>query len=811
MANFRFSAAFLRERGARYFKILYKLESRDGYGGDLIINVGGSAWTRLFVAHDLPDTEGEYRLSDTMSLIDGDIAKFYDGGEYATTENNTFNLVKTKSCTDCRLKCIYFFKTREAADSYVPPKGDRRIKINGNPIENYRVVIPYDNEVAELAAGLMLTHIEYLSGVKLPVVTDREPESEYEILFGRSSRKITEEVLSEYEKDGDTYRLFAVGSVGNKLVVTSENAFSLDTAAQEINEKCLYEQEANVPETIELTDGLPFTGLGTRLTPYDKWQPHENAPAEKYFTDDFTSDTGTWTEENGKKAWKIENGMLSCTAEGREAAFVQYFEANAKFRARIKYTTAEKYGDMGVMLRYTAIFAYLKAGYDFKNGEWYIEYREGRDHYIERIASKKAVLAPDTFYVLEFVADKTHASLSVNGIELVSSDSCAHVTPGRFGVYAREATVSVADVKVTMLTDLGNLMRGVTHPLLPRDGLEGGTIIEMGDGTLIYDYMGRIAFKSDPKGVKWEETETYFTHSSYPQILRLNNGDFLMINRKAIDGITHRVAYISSDDGKTWLEGGVVCSEVRPEFAPIAVVGVNMNDKVTQMSNGRIFYCQGFDSTKNKGKDRIVYSEVYYSDDNGLSWTNSENSSWDHEKIYFSESKVLECADGTLRLYNSWNQLGCLAYMESWDNGKTWGPIVKMKDYVCSRTSMQFARDPYGETPTTYYMIWVNSEPEPGKPGHNMTRARLTLEKTTDGKSWTKVGDLWYWESRYRRTTGSCAVLQHCCDTFVACTKETIFAGSGIAEYLELPGKPFHPTHGHQNQHIWAINRDYIE
>ena len=149
-------------------------------------------------------------------------------------------------------------------------------------------------------------------------------------------------------------------------------------------------------------------------------------------------------------------------------------------------------------------------------------------------------------------------------------------------------------------------------------------------------------------------------------------------------------------------------------------------------------------------------------------------------------------------MYNSWNRYPCIVYSESTDNGVTWGPIQKMPEFVCTTSSMQIVRDTYADNDTTYYMVWVNCD---------QARSRLSLAKSTDGKSWSYLGDFWRWECAYQNVGG--LPVAHIVDPFVSVSRDKILAGSGIVEFIPETG-PVTNGHGELRQHIFAIDRDTL-
>ena len=185
----------------------------------------------------------------------------------------------------------------------------------------------------------------------------------------------------------------------------------------------------------------------------------------------------------------------------------------------------------------------------------------------------------------------------------------------------------------------------------------------------------------------------------------------------------------------------------------------------------------------------------------------SKTSSYDirgkYDTLFLDEAEIIECADGTLRVYFSQNQLGNIMYSESHDNGVTWENIRELDGFVCSPSTMQIARDPYGPTYTTYWMIWPNDELHPVS-RYTEKRARISLAYSTDGKIWRFVTDIWRWESRFAKIPTGVTMAQFV-DPFIYVTESHIICGTGISEAFDAAY-----YHNAQRQNIWAIARDTL-
>jgi len=539
------------------------------------------------------------------------------------------------------------------------------------------------------------------------------------------------------------------------------------------------------------------------------WRKPTNSADPTHYTDDFSSDKGYFTEENGAHNWKIENGVLTTTSEGEaiNVTYLHIYEHNVTAKAKVRLL-GDYPGDsaFGFILRYNSDDAFVKVIYRAFAGVWCIDFREGADFIPIRLAEAKMTVESGVYYDIEATLDGDKCVLKIDGKEILSVSGITHTSPGRVGFICERLICEIDSCDFAFLSNEGVLWKNCKHTKLPDERYrEGGSAWEMKDGSILYEHHYGDTFVSADKGATWERRDTWIQPVGYMNVLRLINGDFIRTTKKQIDGIYHMITATSSDEGATWADGGIICPTLYHGI-PGANAG-NMNDKLLQIASGRIFYGQNYEIRNGQTVDgRYVFCEFYYSDDNGKTWTKSDTDSWDipgNEGVtHFGECKMLECADGTIRMYNSWNGHGCVVYSESKDGGKTFGPMIKIPELVCARSSMQFCRDYYAENDTTYYMVWVYSEPILNM-NNAMGRSRLSLAKSTDGKNWQFLGDAWRWEINWR----GASFIAHVVDPFVIATKDKIVIGSGISEELPVDGAKDYPYHNAQRQHIWSVDK----
>jgi hypothetical protein len=167
-----------------------------------------------------------------------------------------------------------------------------------------------------------------------------------------------------------------------------------------------------------------------------------------------------------------------------------------------------------------------------------------------------------------------------------------------------------------------------------------------------------------------EGEEAYYGH---PSFLRLDNGQLLM-SYIYVSGSMPRYgqAYYrrSNDEAKTWSE----------QFVVTPNQGYNLlhNDKLIQLSSGRIIAPIEMELREEGGDHRGFVSYVSYSDDNARSWWQSKNLV-NVLPVEAQEPHVVELKDGRLmmlcRTYS-----GYVVRSYSDDQGASWSPGEHLKN-----------------------------------------------------------------------------------------------------------------------------------
>ena len=214
-----------------------------------------------------------------------------------------------------------------------------------------------------------------------------------------------------------------------------------------------------------------------------------------------------------------------------------------------------------------------------------------------------------------------------------------------------------------------------------------GDIELLKDGRLLLAYTsddpeGRIlARHSDDQGKTWGPKFTLLekpvdgekANYAHPSFLRLPSGQILM-SYIYISGSMPRYGQSyyrrSNDEGRTWGE----------QFVMTPYPGYHLvhNDKLVQLSSGRIIAPVEHELAEEGGDHRGFVSYVFYSDDNALSWRMSKNMI-NVLPVESQEPHVVELNDGRLmmlcRTYS-----GYVVRSYSSDQGVTWSEGEHLRD-----------------------------------------------------------------------------------------------------------------------------------
>lgn len=433
--------------------------------------------------------------------------------------------------------------------------------------------------------------------------------------------------------------------------------------------------------------------------------------------------------------------------------YLHLFESNPTFNAKMRFDSqGNSDARFGLAFRNSPYTAYVKLCYNTDTKIWSLtETQCETDLPVNTFkADETCPLENGVWYDISIALTGDSLTLKVSGGDLESDYNLAfsgisNRSTGKMGIFTENCLFDIDNVDIT-LPDGDTALSGVSEiGLYPDDYAATFEIEKTGTDTLIGVGYDKVAFSYD-NGLTFEDKTSeysYLCDGSYPSILKLHDGKFIRVNGSF-------QVFVSSNNMASWTN---VCDKLTEYKTGNRVDKIFHNNSLTEVKlqngNYRIFLPVGVrlysgPSTSSSGH----YTQVYYSDDGGVSWSCSSADTRDilygsknSTTMSWCESKVIACNDGTLRMYYSRNALGCMQYTESFDGGVTWHGLYQIPQMQCAASSFSVIKDnSSGAGSTEYYMVWVNDMPV--SLGSPFSRARLSLAHSTDGKTWEYLCDV---------------------------------------------------------------------
>lgn len=505
--------------------------------------------------------------------------------------------------------------------------------------------------------------------------------------------------------------------------------------------------------------------------PEEETDPIEPTYYKDNFDDEAVGSSPSHWQENYSATetvnnWKVyeKNGSHvygTSVTTGLTETWLHVFEKEPNFTTKFMIEKASKDGKVGFITRRSPDTAFVNIGYDFATSKWYIASQESEAGGCEMFwAEKTSELNKGEWYTARVEANQKTVTLYINDKEVVSSSSVMRTGFGRLGFFTNNASMYVDDVDCTF-----------KYGDIPQDGLLSYVVetekysnymeIESTDGGKTLIGVGTTKKLSTNAGETWTDVTSDTTWSglqigNYPTLLHLqSNGKYIQV----VQNDSYEV--LTSSDLKNWQSIGHVLTEDElesDEGNEWAVMHINSATEF-EIADGqyRIFLPIGFRKYNAQGSVVGHFTKIYYSDDAGATWKCSETSTKDllpgyteDDSSTWCESKVIQCDDGTLRMYYSRNYLGCMQYTVSKDNGLTWEGMYQIPEMQNAMTSFAVIEDPTERG--TYYMLWINGKAS--YLGSMLPRVRPCLLKSTDGKNWEFLMNCEYMTEMNSTTNG---------------------------------------------------------
>lgn len=593
-----------------------------------------------------------------------------------------------------------------------------------------------------------------------------------------------------------------------------------------------------------------FDNFAVRGTVVDEPAPAVK-PTPTEYKDDFedekeNSDPSHWvevnTDDNFKTVKRDKNTYYGTSYTGGYTySWLHVFDSNPTVSMDFMSDKSVKNGKFGFILRMSPETAYLRVCYDYDKQKWFlVDTQAERDcDIITTYSDKQFKLESGKWYNITMVAEGNTLKVTVDGETVLDIKKVTQVSHGRVGIFAEGASIYIDNVKCTF-PDGCNIQDGVIE-YTAVENVYGGAVdpTDIGNGEMIFVTDGFAAYSNDygksAQLVSGSEVDAEmiecdpalterFTQmdpgGGYNTIMKLHDGSFLQIKLMPDETKQGSVVYKSTDNCHTWKHIGYVEPHFYDDLGRRNYTFHNNTLTEYQLADGtwRLYMPLSFNTFKSTltGSAGGHYLKVYYSDDGGYTWKAAENDTRDimigytveNLDIDWAESKVIQCSDGSMRMYYSRGTIGCLSYTESFDNGVTWEGHYSVPEMQSAKASYSVVQD---KTDGSYYMVWVNNNPV--KTGGNFSRTRLSLVRSKDGKNWEFLCDLERMqEELYGNDINNSTPIMQIVDPAIEATEDYIFVTMARSDGTD-------PTRltGLQNYHnalrlrIVRIEKDKLE
>ncbi|MFA5858701.1 MAG: sialidase family protein [Elusimicrobiota bacterium] len=413
-------------------------------------------------------------------------------------------------------------------------------------------------------------------------------------------------------------------------------------------------------------------------------------------------------------------------------SLLHVFARDVKFESKFKVNSSNTTTILSFHVRRNDDNSYLYASYSYSDQKWRIVERISLLDTVNIIAvSSSSTPLVVGWHTARIIAVGNKVSLYLDDINSpLLSGKTMKPGLGRVGLEVKNGDVFFDDV---VYSGEGRVNKGVKEI--------GGFLYKNFSSTVLKLSNGKYIVKSTENGVDgvWESVNEGVSWTFVPLSvghyekmgrdgLVLNNGNLITLERRSSSsGLGFKyMAWSSEDCGVSW--NGPY--HINPDWTNrITMVG-----KLMQTTDGRIFFASGESSNLKTGGVHI-----YYSDDNGITWTiSTTRHDYPTFGINLQEGAVVQTGPNTLKAFFR-TDLKYLYESVSTDNGVSWSaPVATI--LPSPRVSFSVRRDP---TTGYQYIAWENTDTGDYPKMPQYPRNRMSLAVSTDNTAtWKMVTDL---------------------------------------------------------------------
>ncbi len=450
-----------------------------------------------------------------------------------------------------------------------------------------------------------------------------------------------------------------------------------------------------------------------------------------YHTEDFSGDKEMiahdyWIKDRDVKATinqDEETGKyhttVSSSTEGR--FYLNAYTKDVVFSAKVKVDSAK---DFYMMTRLHPIYYDTKLGYDFEKGQYYAEYEVFGGGSKASIGSER-VTFPGEFTVgewhdIEVTNNETHLVMKVDGKTVIDTQDLWLVQSGNVGFGVVGGTLHFTDFSYE---GRGKTGTGV-YTVFDNEGYGYNDFFYRSDGSVVApsSRSAGAAWRITRDGGKTWEAPVSHAHGGKTNVLNMADGRLGYIDAAELK--PH--FYVSEDDGETW------SNRVDIPVNHYTTYLVIQNSFSNVAKNGRILLTTDECTSETSGK-----VGVWWSDDNGATWTESDTFFEETVNgVNMQEASLVDMPEeGHYRIFFRTDR-SFVYYADSYDGMKTFDQMKTMpspfKAPVCT---FKVRRDVYEDQ--TYYALWTYDTENSWDNRYGCPRNRVALAVSRDGmKTW---------------------------------------------------------------------------
>lgn len=396
----------------------------------------------------------------------------------------------------------------------------------------------------------------------------------------------------------------------------------------------------------------------------------------------------------------LEGGSVSLLPEEGTAGLLEWNAFATDFDLTTNLNVTSCNGGFWFILGHSVEEVYTKVGYNAVSKKYEIVEVNGS---LETILAEKSAgwFSPvGTDLSVTLSAKRTGktktVTFSVKGGYFIdvtlSTESASHQT-GTFGLMLKDATATLYDVNYRGDAMLVNGLVNNSYDVDSGINKTADLVVVDEDTMFFMQKQSTARDYSYDGGRTWQKSNVSRVGDNYNAV-RLRSGKLLGTLLEGMgNGKKAYTVYLSPNNGEFWERLGIM-QEPEPTF----YAGQN---RMMETDYGRVFFITGVGKGDESSGD---VHRVFYSDNEGTTWVESENCI-DPEQIgmVVDEAVLVQVSDTVMRCYFRTDS-GFIRYIESSDKGETWNnKKVYSTPFASAANCFNVERDP--ET-GMLYLAW---------------------------------------------------------------------------------------------------------